>query len=63
MIIVWENRQNGRKFTIATGICCLHSRHSSIYNLSFHKVLALEGIPTEKVDARTWKYALIFVGK
>jgi hypothetical protein len=64
MIIVRENHQNGRKFTIATeSCCCLHRRHISFCNLRFHKVLALKIIPTERVDARTCKNALVFAGK
>jgi len=46
--IIQEDNQNGGKFTIATGSCCLHTRGSSICNPSFHKVLGLKKIPPLK---------------
>jgi hypothetical protein len=63
MMMIRENHQNGRKFTIATGRCCLHRKDSSICNPSFHKVLGLKNISAEGVNSRTWKSALVFAGK
>ena len=63
MMIARENNQNGRKFTVVAGRCCLHTRCSSICNLSFHKVFVLNNIPAERVNSRTWKTTLEFTRK
>lgn len=62
-MIVRENHQNGRKFTVFAGRCCLHRRCSSICNLSFHKVFVLNSIPAERINSRTWKTTLEFARK
>ena len=63
LMIFREKHQKGRKFTDATGSYTLHRRGSSIWNLSFHKVLLLKNIPAERVNSRTWNPALVFAGK
>jgi hypothetical protein len=51
-MIIWENLQNRRKFTVTTGSCCLHRSGSYICNIIFHKFLILKDIASEQVNSR-----------
>jgi hypothetical protein len=51
-MIIWENHQNRRKFTVATGSCCLHRRGSHICNVISNKFLILKVIAAEQVNSR-----------
>jgi hypothetical protein len=62
-MIVRENHQNGRKFTVAARSCCLRSRGSSIYNLSFLKAFVFKNISAARDNSRTWNLAFEFAGK
>jgi len=62
-MLVRENHQNGRQFTISTGSCCLHSRSSSLCSLTFRKSFFLKNIPAEGANFRTGKPAFVYAGK
>lgn len=62
-MLMWENHQNGRKFTMFTGSCCLHSRSTSLCNLTFRKSFVMKNISAEGVNFRTGKPAFVFAGK